>query len=382
VTEVIQAGSRSEATTGTTGRPAHGRRRRHVPEWLAATPIWSALALIVVVGWAVVTIDGGTFFASSNLTNILQRSVALGIVAVGQTVAILAGSLDLSVAYLISLSSLVGAETMDGREAMLVPAILLTLGLGAGVGLANGLIITKLRVNPFIATLGTALILRGYIENNYDRPTGAVPESWESFGYTRIGPVPVSLFLFAGVAIVVGLALRRTRWGYHVYAVGGDEQVSVLSGLRTHRVVIGAHVICSVCAALTGLFLASRLGSGTPRVGTDGGYDLESIAAVVLGGTALAGGRGRVSGTVGAVLVLAVLDNIFNQLELDPFLKQAVRGVVIIAAVAVYALRRRERRVAATGVEATATEAMAGPRPGDEGRPAPADDTTAGGAAP
>jgi len=323
-----------------------------VREAVAGTPIWAALGGIVVIGWLVVTLDGGTFFASGNLTNILQRSVALGIVSVGQTVAILAGSLDLSVSYLISLASLVGAETMDGRESMLVPAIALTLALGAGVGLVNGLVITKLRVNAFIATLGMALVLRGYIENNYDRPTGSVPGSWESFGYSRIGPVPVSIFLFAGVALVVGLALRRTRFGYHVYAVGGDEQVSVLSGLRTHRVVIAAHVICSMCAALTGLFLASRLGSGTPRVGTDGGYDLESIAAVVLGGTALAGGRGRVAGTVGAVLVLAVLDNVFNQLELDPFLKQAVRGVVIIAAVAVYALRRRERPQAATGTAA------------------------------
>ena len=235
-----------------------------VREAVAGTPIWAALAGVVVIGWVVVALDGGTFFASGNLTNILQRSVALGIVAVGQTVAILAGSLDLSVSYLISLSSLVGAETMDGRESMLVPAIALTLALGAGVGLVNGLIITKLRVNAFIATLGMALVLRGYIENNYDRPTGAVPDSWESFGYTRMGPIPVSIFLFAGVALAVGLVLRRTRFGYHVYAVGGDEQVSVLSGLRTHRVVIAAHVICSVCAALTGLFLASRLGSGTP----------------------------------------------------------------------------------------------------------------------
>ena len=316
---------------------------RRLRDRMGTTPIWPALGLILVVGWLVVTAEGGDFFSRGNVTNILQRSVALGIVSVGQTVAILVGSLDLSVSYLISLSSLVGAETMDGRESMLVPAIALTLALGAGVGLVNGLIITKLRVNAFIATLGMALVLRGYIDNNYDRPTGSVPGTWESFGYSRIGPVPVSVFLFAGVALVVGLALRRTRWGYHVYAVGGDEQVSVLSGLRTHRVVIAAHVLCSVCAALTGLFLASRLGSGTPRVGTDGGYDLESIAAVVLGGTALAGGKGRVSGTVGAVLVLAVLDNVFNQLELDPFLKQAVRGVVLIAAVAIYALRTRGR---------------------------------------
>jgi ribose transport system permease protein len=382
VTDVVDARPAAERITPI-GRAR--RLRRGVPEALAATPIWSALGLIVVVGWLVVSIDGGTFFASSNLTNILQRSVALGIVAVGQTVAIIAGSLDLSVAYLISLSSLVGAEAMDGRESMLVPGMLLALGVGAGVGLANGLVITKLRVNPFIATLGTALILRGYIENNYDRPTGAVPDSWESFGYTRMGPVPVSMFLFAGVALVVGLALRRTRWGYHVYAVGGDEQVSVLSGLRTHRVVIAAHVICSVCAALTGLFLASRLGSGTPRVGTDGVYDLESIAAVVLGGTVLAGGRGRVSGTVGAVLVLAVLDNVFNQLQLDPFLKQAVRGVVIIAAVAVYASRRR-RSVAATGVEATVAHAATGPA--DDSRawpgtvPTPGDGAATGGAEP
>jgi ribose transport system permease protein len=332
----------ADAPDGAAAPRAAGRR---MPDLVGTTPIWSALVVIVVLGWLVVTADGGTYLSSSNVTNILQRSVALGIVAVGQTVAILVGSLDLSVSYVISLASLIGAETMDGRESMLVPAIALTLAFGAGVGLVNGLVITKLRVNAFIATLGMALVLRGYIENNYDRPTGSVPESWESFGYTRMGPVPVSIFLFAGVALVVGLALRRTRWGYHVYAVGGDEQVSVLSGLRTHRVVIAAHVICSACAAMTGLFLASRLGSGTPRVGTDGGYDLESIAAVVLGGTALAGGRGRVSGTVGAVLVLAVLDNIFNELQLDPFLKQAVRGVVIIAAVAIYARRRRDGRL-------------------------------------
>ena len=189
-----------------------------------AQPIWGALAIIVVVGWVVVSLDGGTFLTTGNTTDILQRSVALGTVAVGQTIAIVAGSLDLSVAQLISLSSLVAAGTMDGEASMLVPGIAVTLLLGAGVGLANGLIVTKLRVNPFIATLGMALLLRGYIEANYDGPSGSVPDSFESFGYTRMGPIPVSVFLFAGVALVAGLALRRTAWGYHVYAVGGDER--------------------------------------------------------------------------------------------------------------------------------------------------------------
>lgn len=343
------SGSNAVATTAERSPARQEGWRRRLQRWRnngmsAEVSIWPALVVIVAIGWVLVTLDGGTFLTSANITNILQRTVALGVVSVGQTVVILAGSLDLSVAYLISLSSLMGAETMDGRGSMIVPAIVLTLALGAGVGLVNGLVITKLRVNAFIATLGMALLLKGYLADNYDRPAGKVAGSFQSFGYTRVGPIPVSLVLFAGVALVVALALRRTRWGYHVYAVGGDEKVAELSGLRTHRVIVSAHVLCSTTAAATGLFLASRLGSGTPRVGADGGYDLESIAAVVLGGTVLGGGKGRVVGTVGAVLVLAVLDNIFNQLHVDPFLKQALRGLVIITAVAVYARRRLAQR--------------------------------------
>jgi ribose transport system permease protein len=287
-----------------------------------------------------VTIHGGTFLTVPNVVNMLQRSVALGIVAAGQTVTIMLGSLDLSVAQVISLASLLGATTMDGKDANVLPAILLVLGVGVAIGLANGLIITKLRVNAFIATLGMALIIKGLIDNRWDGPAGSVPKSFEDLGYTRFGVLPLSIFLFAAVVIVVWFILRHTRFGYRIYAVGGSEDVSKLSGLRTHRTIIAAHVLCSLTAVVTGLFLASRLGAGTPTVGPDGGYDLESIAAVVLGGTALAGGRGGVIGTVGGVFILAVLDNTFNQLELNAFLKDVVRGLIIIAAVAVYARRK------------------------------------------
>jgi ribose transport system permease protein len=120
--------------------------------------------------------------------------------------------------------------------------------------------------------------------------------------------------------------------------------VARLSGVRTGRVIVATHVLCSICAGIAGLLLAGRLGAGAPTVGTDGGYDLESIAAVVLGGTALAGGKGGVPGTVGGVLLLAVLDSVFNQLEVNAFFKDVVRGVVIVAAVAVYARRTTRRR--------------------------------------
>jgi ribose transport system permease protein len=309
-----------------------------------AAPVYGALIGVFLLAWIIVTIDGGSFLTVSNIVNMLQRSVALGIVSAGQTVVILLGSLDLSVAQLISLSSLLAASTMDGSMANFLPALLVVLALGIGVGLVNGLVITKLQVNAFIATLGTALIIQGLIQYQWTGPQGGIPNQFsQDLGYTRFGIIPTSIFLLVAVAVVIWFLLSKTRFGYKVYAFGGSEDVSKLSGVRTHRTIITAHVVCSLTAVITGLFLAARLRTGTPTVGTDGGYDLESIAAVVLGGTALAGGRGGVIGTIGGVFLLAVLDNTFNQLEFNSFLRDIVRGLIIIAAVAVYA-RRQEKK--------------------------------------
>ena len=308
-----------------------------------AQVLFLALLGLVAAGWALVALDGGQFLTLESVVGIQQRSAALGIVAIGQTLAILAGSLDLSVAYLISLTSLVAAEIMAGQDGNIGPAVAAVLAVSALVGLVNGLVITGLRVHAFIATLGVALIIKGVVDHLYDGPAGAVPESFQVLGYSRIGPVPVSALLWAGVAVAAWFLLSRTRLGYRIHAVGGNEEVARLSGIRTGRVIVLAHVLCSVCAGVAGLLLASRLGAGAPTVGTDGGYDLESIAAVVLGGTALAGGKGGVAGTVAGVLLLAVLDTLFNQLEVNSFVKDVVRGVVIVVAVAVYARRTQGR---------------------------------------
>lgn len=305
-----------------------------------AQVLFLALLGLVAVGWALVALDGGQFLTLESIVGIQQRSAALGIVAIGQTLAILAGSLDLSVAYLISLTSLVAAEIMAGQDGNIVPAVAAALAVSALVGLVNGVVITGLRVHAFIATLGVALIIKGVVDHLYDGPAGAVPESFQVLGYSRIGPVPVSALLWAGVAVAAWFLLSRTRLGYRIHAVGGNEEVARLSGIRTGRVVVLTHMLCSLCAGVAGLLLAGRLGAGAPTVGTDGGYDLESIAAVVLGGTALAGGKGGVAGTVGGVLLLAVLDSLFNQLEVNSFVKDVVRGVVIVVAVAVYARRK------------------------------------------
>ena len=270
----------------------------------------------------------------------LQRSVALGIVSAGQTVAILAGSLDLSVAYVIIASSLVTAEIMDGSTRTSCRPSLPCSRSAWSSASATASSSPSCRVNAFIATLGTALILQGHHPEPLRRPRRLDPEGFEDLGYTRFGIVP-----------------RRSSCSWRSWRSSGPPALHAVRlpplrgrrrrgglaplGVRTHRTIIAAHVVCSICAVITGLFLASRLGAGTPTVGTDGGYDLESIAAVVLGGTALAGGRGGVLGTIGGVFILAVLDNTFNQLEVNAFLKDVVRGVILIAAVAVYARRRR-----------------------------------------
>jgi ribose transport system permease protein len=305
----------------------------------SSVPVWLTLALIFGIAWIVVGTTGGNLATVQSFQNIAQRSVALGLVTVGQTLVVLAGSLDLSVAYVVSVSAMVASVTMDGDPARIPAGVAAGLAAGALAGLANGLVITQLRVNPFIATLGIAMILKGALNATFDNFAGSVPEEFQRLGYDALAQVPVSVFLLAAVVGGAWYLMHRTRFGHHTYAVGGDAEAARLSGVRPHRILITVHVLSGLCAATSGVFLASRLGSAAPWVGPDGGYDLESIAAVVLGGTALAGGKGRVLGSMAAVAILAVIDSVLNHFQATSFLHTLVRGVVIVGAVALYAYR-------------------------------------------
>jgi ribose transport system permease protein len=305
-------------------------------------PVYAILVVVFVSAVILDLIFGrGQITSSTILTNMLVRSVALGIVAMGQTFVMLAASIDLSVAYLISVTAVMASFLMRGDPSRVPMAVAAVFGIGAFVGLINGLVVSKLRVNPFIATLGVGLVLKGILNASFETFIGAVPRSFQTLGYGTIGPVPISILVLLGVTVAAAFVLRRTRFGAHLYAVGGSEEVARLSGLRTDRVIILAHIICSLTAVLTGLFVVSRLRSGAPWVGTDGLYDLESIAAVVVGGTALSGGKGGVAGTLAGVVIFGILDTAFNQLGVDTFLKQVLRGSIIILAVASYTIRSR-----------------------------------------
>ena len=304
--------------------------------------VYVALLAILAAGAALAAARGQDLFTTANTVDLLTRSSLLGFVAIGQTLVILCRSLDLSVGYVMALSSVVAATAMAGQASRIwlgVAAVVVVAGL---IGLANGLIVTRLGVNAFITTLGMGLIIKGYLDTRYQGPAGEVPAEFQLFGYTRIGAVPLSFAVMAAVAVLAVVFLRRTRTGVHMYAVGGDAEVARMSGVRADRPLLAAHVLCSVTAGLAGLLIASRFGTGSTLVYSSG-YELESIAAVVLGGTYLLGGRGGVGGTVAGVLILATLDTVFNVLGVDPFFKDVLRGTIVIAAVALYARRQVDR---------------------------------------
>ncbi|WP_421592902.1 ABC transporter permease [Shinella sp. M27] len=279
--------------------------------------------------------------SAQGLTGLLQRMIALGLVAIGQTFVILVGSIDLSVAALISAVAVLASHVMQGDPVMMLPAVLLCLGLCIAVGFVNGALVAYGGINPLIATLGTGLIIQGVLAASFSTLQGSVAREFQVIAYGGVLGLPYSLLLLATLSLVAAFVLDRTLFGARIYAVGGNPDGARLAGIRTERVILSTHMVASLFAGASGLYLAARLQSGTPWIGRDGIYDLESIAVTVIGGTILAGGKGGVAGTLAGVLLFASLDAGFNMLGIDAFLKQVLRGAIVIAAVAVHAVRAK-----------------------------------------
>ena len=212
----------------------------------------------------------------------LRTAAFLGTVAIGQTFVIINGGIDLSVGSVIKLSVLLSAILMNGRPENIDLAVAATLAMGAVIGLINGLLITTLRIAPFIVTLGAYSILRGLAYTVATRPVGRAAPGFLRLYDFKIGPAPLLAIFLAALVLAGTFVLRRTAFGRYVYAVGGAEQVARLSGIRVDRVKIGVYMLCSTLAALTGLLYLSRAGIGDPVTGE--GAELQAITAVILGG--------------------------------------------------------------------------------------------------
>ncbi len=292
--------------------------------------VYAFILLLVIIGIT----QSERFFTERNLTNVARQSAFLGIVALGQMLVILTAGIDLSVGSLVKVSILVSAIVMNGESGNVLPAIIATLGLGVLVGLIHGFLINELRIAPFIVTLASLVILRGVGLTISSSPVGKASREVMMFYVQKIGPVPVIAWMFFVLIVLTMLLLRYTVFGKYLYAVGGNIEVARLSGVPIKAVRYGVYVLCSLTAAVTGLLWLSRMGVGDPAIGD--GIELQTITAVIIGGTSLFGGRASVLGTLGGVLLLGITANLLVMLGVNQFIQGLIQGLIIVAAVALY----------------------------------------------
>ncbi len=299
--------------------------------------VWVALFLFTIVAGVLEP----TLLSGSNITLLLRQASIVGLLAIGQTIVMLTGGIDLSVGSVLAVVNWVSTSLLVGSDRLDVPVILLCLGIGAGVGLINGLGITAFRVPPLVMTLGMLFAVQaaGLVY------TGGITKGEASpflldIGRGFTGPIPIAFLVLLGVALAAQLLLSWTSFGRKIYAIGVNPRAARLSGLGVERTLVLAYVICGVTAAMGGLVLSGYIGIGDNSSGQ--GAELEAIAAVVIGGTALAGGRGSVIGTIGGVLLLALLYNLLVIMNIAQSGRLMLQGAVIIVAAAVYgrSLRR------------------------------------------
>ena len=303
---------------------------KHWREHQATIVVYLVLGCLILG----VSILSDVFRTPRNVNNILVQSVALGIVSIGQTFAILTAGIDLSVGAVINMVMCLTAGLPAGEGQMLVPVIALVTGLALLVGFLNGFVITRTGVHPLIVTLGMMSVVQGAILIYTKVPVGPIPESFYFFAWANVWFLPFPVIMLAAVAAVGIIILRQTTFGRYVYAIGGDEEIARLSGILTSRVKIYTYMFCSLTAALTGLFLASRLGMPGPLAGEH--FMLDSIIPVLIGGTALTGGKGGVVGTIAGIFIMTILSNAFNLLGVHSYWQWVVSGIIIIAAVAFF----------------------------------------------
>lgn len=290
----------------------------------------SLIGLLVII--VILSIMSPDFLTENNILNVMRQVSVNALIAFGMTFVILTGGIDLSVGAVLALSGAITASMMtNGMSAVL--AILCGLAAGTVMGAINGLLITKGKVAPFIATLATMTIFRGLalVYTDGSPITGFNSDLFTMLGAGYFSYIPVPVIWMLILFIVLYFVLRRTAFGRRVYAIGGNEEASILSGIKVGRVKLYIYALTGFLSAFAGIILTSRLNSAQPNAGV--GYELDAIAAVVLGGTSLSGGRGWIFGTLIGAMIIGVLNNGLNLLEVSSFYQQVVKGAVILLAV-------------------------------------------------
>jgi fructose transport system permease protein len=331
MTETLEAPGTAEELLKPKDTPA-----RRIHGVLHRLPALSPL-IVLVIACIAFGMANGRFWRPENLSIVLQQAAVVGAVAVGQTLIVLTAGIDLSAGWITVLSSVVMAKTVSSHQLGTPLALLLGIAIAVAAGLLNGLLVTKIKLPPFIVTLGTLGILNAITLIYAEGQTFSLPDdnllTWTGktiqlgrFSLT-IG-VLLMLVLYAGFAY----ALRQTAWGRHLYATGDDAEAARLAGIRTNRVLLSAYVVAGAVFGIAAWILVGRINGADPNAGLN--LNLESITAVVIGGTSLFGGRGAVVGSLIGALIVQVFENGLNLAHVDPNYQVFAVGVLVIAAVA------------------------------------------------
>lgn len=293
----------------------------------------SLIGLVVLVG--LVSILNPAFLSTKNILNILRQTSVNAIIAAGMTFVILTGGIDLSVGSILAISGAVCASIMVNGQNMIL-AVIISIVIGGLVGCINGFVIAKGKLQPFIATLATMTVLRGVTMVFTDgKPitlgSGEIAIKFSKIGGGAIFGIPTPVIIMIVVFLVSAYILSNTKMGRYTYALGSNEEATKLSGLNTDKIKIWVYTISGILASMAGIILTSRLYSAQPTAGN--GYELDAIAAVVLGGTSLTGGKGKITGTIIGALIIGVLSNALNMLDVSSYYQMVVKGIVILIAV-------------------------------------------------
>lgn len=278
------------------------------------------------------------FFSVNNIMNIFRQTSIYGILAVGMTFVILTGGIDLSVGSILALSGIVCAGMMKNNDTGIFLSALAAIAIGGGLGLVNGLIITIGKITPFVVTLGMMTIARGLTliySNGY--PISGFSSAFRQLGGGYALGIPIPVIIFLATVALAWFLLNHTRLGRYTYAIGGNEETVKLSGINVGFYKTMAYVLVGIAAGISALILTSRLNSAEAIAGQ--GYELDVIAAVVVGGTSLSGGRGSIIGTLIGALLIGVINNGMNLLGISPYFQLVVKGIIIIGAVILDRLR-------------------------------------------
>ncbi len=302
---------------------------------------FSVFVILLGIG-AIFALGSERFLLVDNLLNIALQTSMIAIVAIGMTFTILTAGIDLSVGSVMALAGALAAG-LAARQGMATPvAILLALAAGGGVGAINGLLIVRGGVPPFVATLAMLAVARGAtLVYTQGRPIAGLDERFIWLGNGKVLGLPVPVLIMLVLAFVAYFVLRHTRFGLHVYATGGNPETTRLAGVSTDWVTLMVYVISGLCAALAGILLTARLWSAQPNAAT--GWELDAIAAPVLGGTSLFGGVGSVGGTVVGAFIIGVLSNGLNLLGISSYYQQVIKGIVFILAVMLDLFTKRRK---------------------------------------